>query len=103
MPRKWLQDRPLFLKTIPGITLEVPCVVRLLADSGRHRFHLVPWPEEMKGLALPVRTFRSFTFFELPTLEDTGTCSAERPCFLSEDGVLDGPASAGKEIIYVDI
>ena len=25
----------------------------------------------------------SFRFFELPTKADTGTCSVERPCFLS--------------------
>ena len=28
MPTKWLQERPLLLKTTPGITLEGPCVDR---------------------------------------------------------------------------
>jgi hypothetical protein len=27
---------------------------------------------------------RSFRFFELPTEADTGNCSVERPCFLSD-------------------
>ena len=30
-----------------------------------------------------LRSFRSFGFFDLPTEADTGTCSVERPCFLS--------------------
>jgi len=29
-------------------------------------------------------SFRSLRFFELPPLADTGTCSAEKPCFLSD-------------------
>jgi len=29
-------------------------------------------------------SFRSFRFFELPTQADTGNCSVERPCFLSD-------------------
>ena len=29
-------------------------------------------------------SFRSFRFFELPTKADTGTGSAEKPCFLSD-------------------
>ena len=30
------------------------------------------------------KSFRSFKFFELPTKVDTGTGSAEKPCFLSD-------------------
>ena len=32
----------------------------------------------------PLFSFRSFRFFELPTKADTGICSVERPCFLSD-------------------
>ena len=31
-----------------------------------------------------LRSFRSFRFFELPPYVDTGTCSLEKPCFLSD-------------------
>ena len=30
------------------------------------------------------RSFRSLRFFEHPIKVDTGNCSAERPCFLSD-------------------
>ena len=29
-------------------------------------------------------SFRSFSFFKLPPQADTGTCSADKPCFLSD-------------------
>jgi hypothetical protein len=42
-----------------------------------------PSPWSSSGDTAPCRmSFRSFRFFELPA--DTGTCSAEKPCFLSD-------------------
>ena len=53
------------------------------------------WPQHVGNLAslgalraqIPTQhslSFRSFRFFELPTQADTGNCSVERPCFLSD-------------------
>ena len=54
---------------------------------------------DFKNGSWPVLRFRSVRFFELPTSVDTGNCSVERPCFLSDHNLSTGTKNGGVHVL----